>query len=88
MQQTSRKQQKEIREDDIDIYDYIVYNKYECVVSKIIAIRNNKHICLKNYQVADGTLYKLICNSELISKDEKEYGTVILYVKDNENDKM
>lgn len=63
-------------QDDIDMFDYIVYNNYECVVDKIVVKENNQDIVLNDIQIADGTLFKYIKDSCIIK--ESNIGTVYI----------
>lgn len=76
-QQCCRKQTKTaISQEDIEMFDYIVYNKYECIVDKIIVKENNQDVVLSDIKIADGTLFKIIQNSYVIGLNNK--GTVYI----------
>lgn len=71
-----RKQTKTVSKDDIDMFNYIVFNNYECVVNKIVVKENNQDIVLNDIQIADGTLFKYIKDSCIIK--ESNIGTVYI----------
>lgn len=71
-----RKQTKTVSQDDIDMFNHIVFNNYECIVDKIVVKENNQDITLNDLQIADGTLFKYIKNSCIIK--ESNIGTVYI----------